>query len=97
MIKGGIIVEKMDRFIDDEGRIKIWPKKKEVKIEILKYLATKFKYDYLYNEKEVNDIIKKWHTFEDYFLLRRSLIDYKFLCRKKDGSEYWRNSEETHE
>lgn len=90
-------MEKIDRFIDNEGRIKLWPKKKEVKIEILKYLATKFKDDYVYSEKEVNDIIETWHTFEDYFLLRRSLIDYKLLCRKKDGSEYWRNSEEAHE
>lgn len=90
-------MEKIDRFIDNEGRIKIWTKKKEVKIEILKYLATKFKDDYVYSEKEVNDIIETWHTFEDYFLLRRSLIDYKLLCRKKDGSEYWRNSEEAHE
>ncbi|WP_346937618.1 DUF2087 domain-containing protein [uncultured Clostridium sp.] len=90
-------MKKIDRFIDHEGRIKIWPKKKEVKIEILKYLATKFEYDYLYSEKEVNNIIINWHTFEDYFLLRRGLIDYKFLCRKKDGSEYWRNKEETHE
>lgn len=87
-------MEKIDRFIDNEGRIKIWPKKKEVRIEILKYLVTKFQYDYLYSEKEVNSIIIKWHTFEDYFLLRRSLIDYKFLSRKKDGSEYWRNKHE---
>lgn len=90
-------MEKIDRFIDIEGRIKIWPKKEEVKIEVLKYLATKFKYDYSYSEKEVNNIIINWHTFEDYFLLRRGLIDYKFLCRKKDGSEYWRNKEEIHE
>ncbi|GAA0767067.1 hypothetical protein GCM10008908_05650 [Clostridium subterminale] len=90
-------MEKIDRFIDIEGRIKIWPKKKELKIEVLKYLATKFKYDYSYSEKEVNNIIINWHTFEDYFLLRRGLIDYKFLCRKKDGSEYWRNKEEIHE
>ena len=87
-------MEKIDRFIDNEGRIKIWPKKKEVRVEILKYLVTKFQYDYLYSEKEVNSIIMKWHTFEDYFLLRRSLIDYKFLSRKKDGSEYWRNKHE---
>ena len=90
-------MEKIDRFIDNEGRIKIWPKKKEGKIEILKYLATKFQYDCLYSEKEINGIIIKWHTFEDYFLLRRSLIDYKFLSRRKDGSEYWRNKEDSHE
>lgn len=90
-------MEKIDRFIDNEGKIKVWTKKREVKIEILKYLASKFQYDHLYKEKEVNSIIMKWHTFEDYFLLRRSLIDYGFLCRKKDCSEYWRNKEEIHE
>ncbi|AQR96049.1 DUF2087 domain-containing protein [Clostridium saccharoperbutylacetonicum] len=93
-LKGEIIVETIKRFLDDEGKIKIWPKKKELKIEILKYLSTKFEYDKNYVEKEVNVIIEKWHTFNDFFLLRRGMIDYKFLCRTRDGSNYWRNREE---
>lgn len=83
----------IERFLDDKGRIKIWPAKKDLKAEILSYLASKFEYNYVYNEKEVNSIINEWHTFEDYFLLRRGLIDYKLLFREKDGSKYWREEE----
>lgn len=83
-------METIKRFLDDEGKIKIWPKKKEVKIEILKYLSTKFEYDRTYIEKEVNSIIENWHTFNDYFLLRRSMVDYKLLDRTRDGKKYWR-------
>ncbi|WP_461615616.1 DUF2087 domain-containing protein [Clostridium sp. Marseille-QA1073] len=83
----------IERFLDDKGRIKIWPAKKELKVEILSYLASKFEYNYFYTEKEVNSIINEWHTFEDYFLLRRGLIDYKLLSREKDGSKYWREGE----
>lgn len=86
-------METIKRFLDDQGKIKIWPKKKELKIEILKYLSTKFEVDRNYVEKEVNAIIENWHTFNDFFLLRRGMIDYKFLRRTRDGSKYWKQEE----
>lgn len=88
-------MKSIEKFLDDTGKIKIWPAKIEPKLEILKYLADKFEYGHFYNEKEVNSIIKSWHTFEDYFLLRRGLIDSKLLCRTKDGSKYWRVKDTT--
>lgn len=81
----------IENFIDHEGKIKIWPSKTTVKLEILRYLANKFDSDYIYSEKEVNIIIEDWHTFNDYFLLRRALIDWGLMCRTRDGSKYWRN------
>jgi hypothetical protein len=78
------------RFLDENSRVKSWPSKKEFKIEILKYISTKFEEGRFYTEKEVNSIIENWHTFGDYFLLRRGLIDYKLLIRTKDGSKYWK-------
>ena len=83
----------ISRFLDDKDRIKIWPSKKEMKFEILNYLAAKFEYGQFYKEKEVNSIIENWHTFGDYFLLRRGLIDYRFLSRTKDGARYWREEQ----
>ena len=82
----------MDKFLDTEGRIKQLPTKGMIKQEVLTYLATKFDFDIDYTEKDVNEIIKKWHTFDDYFLLRRELIDYQFIFRKLDGSKYWKNN-----
>lgn len=76
-------------FLDEEGKIKQWPAAGKTKIAVVGYLAGKFEKDRIYNEKEVNEIINKWHTFNDYFLLRRSLIDYKFMGRTRNGAEYW--------
>ncbi len=83
-------MEGVEKFLDEDGRIKIWPAKRDYKFEVLKYLASKFQCGKDYKEKEVNDIIEKWHTFGDYFLLRRGMIENKLLLRTKDGSRYWR-------
>jgi len=80
----------LHKFLDDSGKIKIWPKQKEYKRLVLEYLADKFEYDRKYSEKEVNAIIQEWHTFDDYFLLRRELIESRLMLRTRSGSEYWR-------
>ena len=77
------------RFLDENLKVKSWPSKKDLKNEILNYISTKFEEGRFYTEKEVNMVIEDWHTFGDYFLLRRGLIDYKFLARTRDGSKYW--------
>lgn len=76
-------------FLDDDERIQQIPAQSRTKIPVLAYLATKFEEDRVYSEKEVNGIINAWHTFGDYFILRRLLIDYKFLERTENGAEYW--------
>jgi len=81
-------MSELNDFLDDESRIKTWPSKHAMKRSVVEYLGTKFEVDRVYTEKEVNEIIKRWHTFGDFFMLRRSLIDYKYLQRTRDGSEY---------
>lgn len=76
-------------FLDDQGKIVQLPVPNRTKIPILAYMASKFEDDRIYSEKEVNKIIDAWHTFGDYFILRRLLIDYKFLERTANGSKYW--------
>lgn len=78
-------------FLDEDGKIKQYPVKRQMKLDILCYLSGKFCLDRDYTEKEVNEIIDAWHTFGDYFLLRRELIDYHFLNRTIDGIRYWKN------
>jgi hypothetical protein len=74
---------------DNEGRIMRWPKKKEEKIYILKYLQSKIEKGKRYKEKEINEILLKWHTFNDYALLRREMYDNYLINRTKDNREYW--------
>lgn len=84
---------KLKNFLDNDGRVKSWPAKKMFKIEVVKYIAEKFEEDRFYTEKEVNQVIDQWHTFGDYFMLRRGMVDYKLLGRNRDGSKYWKVKE----
>jgi len=76
-------------FLDGEGRIRQLPAPARTRTPILAYLAGKFETGRTYSEKEVNAKISAWHTFGDYFILRRLLVDYGFMARKTDGSAYW--------
>ncbi|EKQ55496.1 MULTISPECIES: DUF2087 domain-containing protein [unclassified Clostridium] len=80
----------INNFIDSTGKLKSWPSKRELKFKALEYIASKFEYDRFYTEKEVNNIIDNYHTFGDYFLIRRGLVDSKLLSRTRNGSKYWR-------
>lgn len=85
---------KISQFLDSEGRITQLPKKQLVRLAVLQYLAEKFEPDCEYSEQQVNAVCAQWHTFNDYFLLRRELVDHKLLNRERDGSRYWRAPEE---
>lgn len=76
-------------FLDDDGKITRIPVPNRTRVPVLRYLAGKFEEDRTYTEKEVNLIIDAWHSFGDYFILRRLLVDYRFLARTVDGSKYW--------
>lgn len=82
------------RFLDENQRVTVWPSKIDAKIAILSHIADKFEKDRQYTEKEVNTIITNWHTFGDYFLIRRSLIDYGYLSRTRNGASYWKKEKE---
>ncbi|HBE85508.1 MAG TPA: hypothetical protein DDW53_08830 [Lachnoclostridium sp.] len=81
---------KIDKFLDNQGKITQLPQKQSIRAATLCYLAEKFESNRNYTEKEVNSICEAWHTFGDYFILRRELIDYGLLCREPDGSRYWK-------
>lgn len=64
-----------------------FPTKQKRIIIVLQHIISFFEYKRRYSEKEVNDIIKE--IYHDYVTIRRYLIEYGFLDRKIDGSEYW--------
>ena len=84
-------------FLTGDGRIKQIPIPNRTKVPVLEYLAGKFDEGRIYTEKEVNAVIDAWHTFGDYFILRRLLIDYGFMERVPDGSRYWVNEKRRRE
>ncbi len=79
----------IERFLDQEGRISAWPKKIEDKKGVITYLGTKFEKGRTYSEKEVNEIILRWHAFNDHTLLRRELCEQRVINRTPDCRSYW--------
>ncbi|GHV35903.1 hypothetical protein FACS18949_14730 [Clostridia bacterium] len=82
--------ENIQKFLDEQGRIKVWPSKRDKRDLLLAYLAEKFEVGCDYKEPEVNAIIKEWHTFTDHTMLRRELSDAGFVNRENGGTRYWR-------
>ena len=81
----------MNKLMTECYEIIHWPKKPSEKEIVIQFLSNKFEYDKKYSEKEVNKIIDKFHLFNDIALLRREFVSRKFLSRKDDGSEYWKD------
>ncbi|NBA60654.1 DUF2087 domain-containing protein [Enterococcus mundtii] len=48
------------------------------------HLYSKFEFDKDYLESEINTILKS--IYSDHAILRRYLVDYRYLDREKDGS-----------
>jgi hypothetical protein len=65
-----------------------FPRKQKAKLVVLNRVVVLFERDRSYSEQEVNQILSA--VYNDYVTIRRYLIDYGFLTRKRDGSEYRR-------
>lgn len=80
----------INNYLNSEGLVKIWPSKRSVKIIILLYLVDNFEKNKIYNETQVNEIIKSKILFEDYVIIRRELIENNLMFRSDNCKEYWR-------
>jgi RimJ/RimL family protein N-acetyltransferase len=80
----------LQKLVNQESQITRWPTKPSERTLVAEYLASKFSKDKTYSEKEVNELLKRWHTFSDWVVLRRELFERGFLDRRVDGSSYWR-------
>jgi hypothetical protein len=70
-----------------EGPLSEFPKKEKRKIILLRHLARMFEAGRRYTEKQVNEALKE--RYPDFATLRRYLIEYGFMDRLPDGSQYW--------
>ncbi|MBU9720373.1 MULTISPECIES: DUF2087 domain-containing protein [Bacillaceae] len=70
-----------------DGPITSFPSKEKRKIIILQEIVKRFDKNRGYSEKEVNEILKS--IYSDFVTIRRYMIEYGFMDRNKDGSEYW--------
>lgn len=70
-----------------EGRLMQIPSKQKKLLAVLNWIICAFEADRTYTEKEVNEILKRFH--DDFASLRRDLIDFRYLDREKAGNTYW--------
>lgn len=70
-----------------QGPLKTFKLREKQKYVVLREIATRFEPGRVYTETEVNDLIGRDNP--DYVTIRRYLVEYGFIDRKDDGSEYW--------
>ncbi|PWK72708.1 DUF2087 domain-containing protein [Aminobacter sp. AP02] len=79
----------MSGLISEDGVVTRWPSRAADKTLVLDFLATKFEAGRDYAEREVNDILKRHHSFGDWALLRRELVESGRLQRDARVGRYW--------
>jgi hypothetical protein len=79
--------EKILRTYLKDGKMVLLPAKEKKKLVILQHVMERFEAGRTYTEKDVNEIIRA--IVDDFVTVRRYLIEYGFMDRKRDGSAYW--------
>ena len=71
-----------------DGSLKTVPSQRKKLDAILRHIVKSFDMGKRYSEKNVNEILSKYH--EDTATLRRELVGAGLMAREGGGSEYWR-------
>jgi predicted transcriptional regulator len=71
-----------------DGRLKALPAQAKKLEAVLRYVVRSFKPGVRYSEKQVNEILGRFH--EDTATLRRELVGYHLLGRQGGGGDYWK-------
>jgi predicted transcriptional regulator len=76
-----------------DGRLKTIPSQRKKLEAVLGYIVQAFKPGMTYSEREVNQILSRFH--DDTATLRRELVGFGLLERAGGGGEYWRVEQDT--
>ena len=71
-----------------DGSLKTLPAQRKKLEAILRYVVKAFDMGKRYSEKQVNEILSRYH--EDTATLRRELVGFGLMQREGGGGEYWR-------
>ena len=83
-------IEKVARCFDGTGRLLRWPSKRADQLLVLWVVWSYLPADVQMSEPEVSSMLRDWHGYEDYALLRRELCDLDMLRRTPNGRIYRR-------
>jgi hypothetical protein len=79
----------MSALIDGNGVVTRWPRREQERRAVLDHLAAKFEECRTYEEREVNEILRRFHSFGDWALLRREPFERRKLDRDARSGRYW--------
>jgi biotin operon repressor len=93
-VASGVDVDAYDRkvihdFTRQDGSLKEIPAQRKKLEVILRYVVRDFEPGKRYPEKQVNQILSRFHA--DTASLRRELVGYKLMEREGGGGEYWKS------
>ena len=71
-----------------DGSLKTLPSQRKKLEAILRYVVQAFDMEKRYSEKQVNEILARYHA--DTATLRRELVGFGLMQREGGGGEYWR-------
>ncbi|HSJ90023.1 MAG TPA: metalloregulator ArsR/SmtB family transcription factor [Anaerolineales bacterium] len=71
-----------------DGSLKTLPSQRKKLEAILRYVVRDFDMEKRYSEKQVNEILARYHA--DTATLRRELVGFGLMQREGGGGEYWR-------
>jgi Uncharacterized protein conserved in bacteria len=71
-----------------DGSLKTLPSQRKKLEAILRYIVQAFDMEKRYSEKQVNEILARYHA--DTATLRRELVGFGLMQREGGGGEYWR-------
>jgi hypothetical protein len=97
-VTAGIDLDAFDRkvvkdYSMEDGQLKTLPAQRKKLEAILRYVVTAFAPGTRYSEKQVNEILARFH--KDTASLRRELVGYGLMQREGGGGEYWRAAGQT--
>jgi len=92
-VTAGVDLDAFDRkvvndYLLPDGSLKTIPAQQKKLEAVLRYVAESFEPGKRYNEKQVNEILSRFHA--DTASLRRELVGYKLMDREGGGGDYWR-------
>jgi len=83
-------IDKVARCFDGTGRLLRWPAKRADQLLALWVVWSYLPADVQMSEAEVSSMLRDWHDYEDFALLRRELCDLDLLRRTPNGRVYRR-------
>lgn len=85
-------LDRAARCFDATGRLQRWPSRRAEQDLVLWIIWSQLPGEGQMDELEINAMLRTWHDFEDYVLIRRELIELDLLRRTPDGGIYRRVS-----